>query len=110
MAQPGGNENYSNPPQFALGVVLMFTRGSSVRFSSAVDDVEWPRNCLDSAINEERSLSTGGGGGSIGGRGRREREQKQPQPHPISSQLGPSRWNRRWLSPEETKTAPTRLW
>ncbi|KAK9944799.1 hypothetical protein M0R45_010349 [Rubus argutus] len=57
MAQPGGNENGSNPPQSGPGAAPMFTRGSSLRFSSAVDDVESPRRRLEAAINEDRSLS-----------------------------------------------------
>ncbi|KAK9945608.1 hypothetical protein M0R45_011116 [Rubus argutus] len=50
MDQPGGNENGSHS---------MFSRGSSVRFSSAVDDFKSPRRHLEAAINEERRSRQG---------------------------------------------------
>ena len=50
MAQPGGNENNNR---------LMFTRGSSVRFSSTVDDIKSPRSRLKAVINEDRRSRRG---------------------------------------------------
>ncbi|KAK9937067.1 hypothetical protein M0R45_013884 [Rubus argutus] len=68
-----------------------------VWFLSAMDDVESPRNRLEVAINEERSLSAreAAVAQQAAEEGERERAQKQPHPHPISPQLSPSRWNRR---------------
>ncbi|KAK9942892.1 hypothetical protein M0R45_008535 [Rubus argutus] len=72
MAQPGGNENSSNPLQVGLGVAPMFKRGvgSSCGSRLRLDDVKSPKSRLKAAINEERvALGEGDGGGVTGGLG-----------------------------------------
>nr|XP_011458174.1 PREDICTED: uncharacterized protein LOC101292359 [Fragaria vesca subsp. vesca]XP_011458175.1 PREDICTED: uncharacterized protein LOC101292359 [Fragaria vesca subsp. vesca] len=51
MAEPGDNAAATSRPSPS------FTRRSSVRFASPVDDVDSPRRRLETAISEERSLS-----------------------------------------------------